>query len=54
MDAPADDICGLFQHANELLDIIDEEINNEPEEGRADMRSGEALILTVARRRSTA
>ncbi len=37
--APADDIHELFQHANELLDIMDDEIENEPEAARADMRS---------------
>lgn len=37
--APADDIHELFQNANELLAIIDEEIENEPEEARTDMRS---------------
>ena len=39
IEAPADDIHELFQHANELLDIVDEEIENEPAEARADMRS---------------
>ena len=43
-DAPADDVHELFQHAGELLDIIDEEIDNESEEARADMRSAVAAM----------
>jgi hypothetical protein len=41
---PADDIHNLFQHARELLDILDEEIDNEPQEARADMRSAVATM----------
>ena len=37
--ASADDIHELFEHANELLQIVDEQIENEPQEARADMRS---------------
>jgi hypothetical protein len=40
----ADDIHELFQHAGELLDIVDEEIANEPEGARADMRSAVATM----------
>jgi hypothetical protein len=39
IEAPADDVHELFQHANELLDIVNDEINNELEEARTDMRS---------------
>jgi hypothetical protein len=38
--ASADDSHELFQHAGELLDIMGEEIENEPQGARADMRSG--------------
>lgn len=44
--APADDIHELFQHAGELLEIIDEEIENEPAEARAAMRSAVAAMRT--------
>jgi hypothetical protein len=44
MGAPADDIHELFQHAGELLDIMDEEIENEPQEARGDMRSAVAAM----------
>jgi hypothetical protein len=48
-DRSADDIHELLQHANELLDIIDDEINNEPEAARADMRSAvEAMWARLA------
>ena len=42
--ASADDIHELFQHAGELLDIVDEKIANEPETSRADMRSAVATM----------
>ena len=44
---PADDMHELFQHASELLEIVDEEIENEPAEARADMRS--AVVAMRAR-----
>lgn len=37
--ASADDIQELFQHAGELLEIMGEEIESEPAEARAAMRS---------------
>jgi hypothetical protein len=45
--ASADDIHELFQHAGELLAIMDEEIENEPHEARRDMRS--AVVTMRAR-----
>jgi hypothetical protein len=49
IEAPADDVHELFQHANALLDIIDGEINNEPEAVRADMRNAvEAMRSKLA------
>jgi hypothetical protein len=42
--ASADDIHELFQHASELLKIVDEEIGNEPPEAMADMRSAVATM----------
>ena len=45
--ASADDIHELFQHASELLGIMGEEIENEPLEARADMRS--AVVALRAR-----
>ena len=42
--AAADDIHELFQHAGELLDIMDEEIKNEPAEVREAMRSAVATM----------
>jgi len=46
IEAPADDIHELFQYANELLDIVDEEIENDPAEARADMRSAVVAMRT--------
>jgi hypothetical protein len=37
--ASADDIHELFQHASELLEIMGEEIENEPPEARAGMQT---------------
>jgi hypothetical protein len=45
--ASADDIHELFQHAGGLLDIMGEEIENEPQGARADMRS--AVVTMRAR-----
>jgi hypothetical protein len=42
--AAADDIHELFHDAGELLDIIDEEIENEPTEARTAMRSAVAAM----------
>ncbi len=40
----ADDIHELFQHANELLEIVDEEIDNEPMESQDALRSALATM----------
>jgi hypothetical protein len=45
--ASADEIHELFQHAGELLEIMDEEIDNEPLERRREMRS--AVVTMRAR-----
>jgi hypothetical protein len=45
--AASDDIHELFQHASELLDIMDEEIANEPLEAQDALRS----VLTTMRKR---
>ena len=42
----ADDIHELFRHAAELLDIVDEEIDNEPPEAQAALRSALTTMRT--------
>ena len=44
--ASADDVHELFQHAGELLDIMDEEIDNEPAEAQDALRSALATMRT--------
>ena len=41
---PADDLHELFQYASELLEIVDEEIENEPVEAQDALRSALATM----------
>jgi ElaB/YqjD/DUF883 family membrane-anchored ribosome-binding protein len=44
--ASSDDIHGLFQDARELLQIVEEEIENEPQEVRPALRSALSTMRT--------